>query len=55
VLFDRPSSISWHQGLTVTSEVTVDTLHEFIEVSLGTGEPSRMEVPPLSRTRRMDV
>jgi hypothetical protein len=35
LLFDRPSSISQHQGLTVTSEVTPDALSEFIEASRG--------------------
>jgi hypothetical protein len=40
LLFDRPSSISQHQGLTVTSEVTPDALSEFIEASRGCeGQP----------------
>ena len=53
-LFDRPSSISQHQGLTVTSEMSVDTLSEFIEATRGIGGPSRMDVSPLPRTRRLD-
>jgi hypothetical protein len=54
VLFDRPSSISQQQGLTVTSEVTPDALREFIEATRGIGGPSRMDVSPLPRTRRLD-
>ena len=55
LLFDRPSSISQHQGLTVTSELSADTLHEFIEATRGMGEPPRMDVSPLPRSpRRLD-
>ena len=54
VLFDRPSVISRHQDLTVSTELSPDTLREFIEATRGRGEPSRMEVAPLPRTRRLD-
>jgi hypothetical protein len=54
-LFERPSSISQHQGLTVSTELSVDALSEFIEATRGMGEPSRMDVSPLPRTpRRLD-
>jgi hypothetical protein len=53
VLFQRPSVISQHQGLTLTSELSAENLSEFIEATRGRGEPSRMEVSPLPRTRRL--
>jgi hypothetical protein len=54
-LFERPSSISQHQGLTVSTELSVDALSEFIEATRGMGGPSRMDVSPLPRTsRRLD-
>ena len=31
VLFEKPSTISQHQGLTVTSELSVESLSEFLE------------------------
>ena len=54
VLFERPSVISQHQGLTVSTEVSADALHEFIEATRGMGGPSRMDVSPLPRTSRLD-
>ena len=54
VLFERPSVISQHQGLTVSTKFSPDTLREFVELTRRRGEPSRMEVSPLPRTRRLD-
>jgi hypothetical protein len=55
VLFERPSVISQHQGLTVSTELSADDLCEFIEATRGMGAPSRMDVSPLPRTpRRLD-
>jgi len=54
VLFEKPSAISQHQGLTVTSELSVESLHEFIEATRGRAGPSTMEESPLPRTRRLD-
>jgi hypothetical protein len=54
VLFGRPSIISQHQGLSVTSELSVESLHEFIEATRGRAGPSSMEVSPLPRRRRLD-
>jgi transposase-like protein len=54
VLFGRPSVISQHQGVTVTSELSADALREFIEVTRGRVGPSPVEVSPLPRRRRLD-
>ena len=54
VLFEKPSVISQHQGLTVSTELSGDTLREFIEATRGLGGPTRMDVSPLPRTRRLD-
>ena len=54
VLFERPSANSQHQGLTVGTELSADALSKFIEATRGMGEPSRMDVSPLPRTRRLD-
>ena len=54
VLFGKPSVISQHQGLTVTSELSVESLREFIEATRGRVGPSPMQVSPLPRTRRLD-
>ena len=55
VLFGRPSVISQHQGLTVTSEVSVESLREFIEATRGAGKP-RSHESPLPRTpRKLDA
>jgi hypothetical protein len=54
VLLERPAMITQHQGLNVTSELTVDALRDFIEATRGRGEPSRMEASPLPRKRRLD-
>jgi hypothetical protein len=54
VLFQRPSVISQHQGLTVSTELSSDALREFIEVTRGRAGTTRMEVSPLPRTRRLD-
>jgi hypothetical protein len=54
VLFAKPSAITQHQGVAVTSEVGADALREFIEATRGMGGPPRMDVSPLPRTRRLD-
>ena len=54
VLFEKPSVISQHQGLTVTSELSADALREFIEATRGRAGPSPMKESPLPRTRRLD-
>ena len=54
VLFEKPSVISQHQGLSVGTELSADVLREFIEATEGVGAPSPMEVSPLPRTRRPD-
>ena len=54
VLFEKPSTISRHQGLSVTSELSVESLHEFIEATRGRAGPSPREESPLPRTRRLD-
>ena len=53
-LFERPSVISRHQGLSATSELSADALREFIEATRGRAGPSPMEESPLPRTRRLD-
>jgi hypothetical protein len=50
VLFERPSVISQHQGLTVTSEMSVETLREFIELTRDAAAPSTKVVSPLPRS-----
>ena len=52
-LFERPAAMTRHEGLTVSTEFSADTLREFIEATRGSGEPSRMVVSPLPRTRRL--
>ena len=54
VLFEKPSVISQHQGLTVTSELSAESLREFIEATREMAGPSPMEESPLPRTRRLD-
>ena len=54
VLFERPSVISQHQGLTVSSELSAESLSEFLERTRGLGRPPRMEESPLPRARRLD-
>ncbi len=54
VLFARPSSISQHQGLTVTSELTADVLLEFIEATRGLVEPPSQASPIPRSPRRLD-
>ena len=44
VLFDRPSTISPHQGLSATSEISVDALREFVELTRG-GQPPTQASP----------
>ncbi len=53
-LFDRPSVISQHQGLTVRTELSPDALREFIEATRGRAGLTRMEESPLPRGRRLD-
>ena len=52
VLFDQPSSISQHPGLTVTSEIPVDTLRQFIELTRDAAAPTTKVVSPLPRSQR---
>jgi hypothetical protein len=54
VLFEKPSTISQHQGLTVTSEVSVESLRDLIEATRGRAGSPRMEESPLPRRRRLD-
>ena len=54
VLFERPAVISQHQGLTVTSELSAESLREFIEATRGRAGPSPMEESPLPRRQRLD-
>jgi hypothetical protein len=55
VLSDRPSSISQHQGVSVTSELSVDTLRQFIELTRDVAAPAAKAVSPLPRsTRQLD-
>jgi hypothetical protein len=54
VLFEKPSTITQHQRLTVTSELSVESLRDFIEATRGRAGPSLMEEAPLPRTRRLD-
>ena len=54
-LFDRPSSISQHQGDGVTTELSVDTLRQFIELTRDAAAPTTKVVSPLPRSpRRLD-
>ena len=54
VLFEKPSLISQHQGLTASSEFSTDALREFIEATRGMEAPARMDASPLPRSRRLD-
>ena len=54
VLSGQPAVISQHQGLSVTSELPVDSLREFIEATRGRAGPSSMEESPLPRRRPHD-
>ena len=54
VLIEKPSAITQHQGLTVTSELSTGVLRDFIDATRGRAGPSPMEVSPLPRTRRLD-
>ena len=54
VLFEKPSVISQHQGLSVGTELSADALREFIEATRGRAGPSPREESPLPRTRRLD-
>ena len=54
VLFERPSVISQHQGLTATTELSADALSEFLERTRGIAGPPRVAESPLPRTRRLD-
>ena len=53
VLFAKPVSITQHQGVTVSTELSVEALREFIEATEGMEAPSPMEESPLPR-RRLD-
>ena len=54
VLFEKPSVISQHQGLSVTSELSADDLRDFIDATRGRAGPPRTVESPLPRTRRLD-
>ena len=54
VLFEKPSVISQHQGLTVTSALSAESLREFIGATRERGGPSQMEVSLPPRRRRLD-
>ncbi len=54
VLFDRPSVISQHQGLTVTSELSPDALSRFIEATRGVDGPPPVASPIPRSPRRLD-
>jgi hypothetical protein len=53
VSFEKPSAITPHQGITVTSQMSVESLSGFIEETRGRGAPSPMEASPLPRRRRL--
>ncbi len=54
VLLEKPSAITQHQGLSVTSELSAESLREFIEATRGRRAPSPMEESPLPRRGRLD-
>ena len=54
ILFERPSVITQHQGLSATSELSADALNEFLERTRGMGGPPRTEESPLPRRRQDD-
>jgi len=54
VLFGKPSIISQHQGLTLTSELSTDALREFLERTREMAGTPRMEESPLPRRQRLD-
>ena len=51
VLFDRPSRMSEGRDLTVRSELPIDALNQFVELTRGRAAPP---ASPLPRTRRLD-
>jgi hypothetical protein len=51
VLFVRPSSISQHHTLNVSSELPADARQEFIERTRGLAEPAPQESPIPRRLR----
>ena len=51
VLFDRPARIGGVRDHTVRSELPIDVLHQFIELTRGRAAPP---TSPLPRTRRLD-
>ena|GEM_PF-2853374 len=54
VLFDRPSAISQHQELAVTSERPIEALNRLVELTRDHAAPPVKVVSPLPRTRRLD-
>ena len=55
VLFARPSVISQHQGLNVTSEaLPIDALQAIIEATRGLAEPVPQASPIPRSPRRLD-
>ena len=53
-LFERPSVISQHQGLTVTLELSVDALTRFVEATGGVDGPPSLVSPIPRSPRRQD-
>ena len=54
VLLKKPSAITQYQGLSVTSELSAESLREFIEATRGRRAPFPMEESPLPRRGRLD-
>ena len=51
VVFDRPTLISEDRDLSVRSELPIDALNQFVELTRGRAAPP---TSPLPRTRRLD-
>ena len=54
ILFGRPSVISQHQGVTLSTDLSADALNEFLERTRGMAGPPRTEESPLPRRRGLD-
>ena len=54
VLFDRPAHISEGRDLSVRSELPIDALNEFVELTRDRAAPTAKVVSPLPRSRRLD-
>jgi hypothetical protein len=51
ILFDRPFRISEGRDLSVSSQIPIDALDQFVELMRGRAAPPSS---PLPRTRRLD-